>query len=205
MGDKPVIIPAGAPCAYSIYQPGHQPLEVIAQFSGIEKSPGWPVNVPPPPNGVFKCLLAACGLWQAPWESGHVSVVATVYTSFLEIWLLDDLYPAFRYGAAPLWPGGEPRWPGGHLGGPSANSDADPYWIGTGDVYLPSADSVGKSFSPSWDAAPLVGVPTTSLNSNPKPSKWSGYFAEELPTDIAARKLRYARHADGSNVKVFMI
>jgi hypothetical protein len=76
------------------------------------------------------------------------------------------------------------------------------------DIYL-TPDLVGSPFNlgrlqcdlgldgswmpPGWDAAELVGVPESA-----------GYFAEELDTDIAHRKLRYSNHFDGTNVKVYL-
>lgn len=181
MGDRPIEIPKDNYCPLGPYTNGMEPDYVGLTLTGIKTGDEWIPGQLPPPNGTYKLRWVRCGKWETQAGGWNFSIEifpwqVRILVQPLEIGR-DGFYQDTQMADVIIC---DNYW----------DSREYAYWGGQAkaSMYLTSG-----ALPASWDGADLIGVP-----------KQSPYFAEELPTDIASRKLRYACHRDKTNVKLFL-
>lgn len=181
MGDKPINQPNKNNCPMSPYPNGMEPSHIIVTFSGIQKKVEDP-ELPPPPAGRYVVPWSECGLFYKDYGNGNV--ISVLIQNELVTLQADSGYILASF------------WNEAEFAGTITMQN---YWQSLPEHYyggqaILEMNLYTSGLPASWDAADLIGVP-----------KIEKYFAEELPTDIASRKLRYASHKDKTNIKVFMV
>lgn len=180
MGDKPEPIPFVNACPTPFWPDGLVPPYLDLVFSGFVEGIDYARYPTWLPNGSFRCAFDSCinySVTMYPWIFS-IQIFANQLTAVAN---LDPVSIQFAQTVelSEYCSGDEPATPS--------------HEIVTGGSFGVVTHLDGIMLPASWDAAGLVGVPE-------KP----GYFAEELETVIASRKMRYANHSNGTNVKVYM-
>lgn len=156
---------------------------VTLVISGMEKKPSTPAFYPEPGNGSYVLEITAYGYFEVEEGDWRWRVwVNTGYVTLEGAYKDGGFFRGYCYEDYYHAPADFVSWS----------------FVGTNLYYTGCTATVGVyQISPkpsiAWLVAPLVGVPSKE-----------GYFAEDLETVIASRKVRFANHFDGTNVKVYM-
>lgn len=179
MGDKPDPVENPHSCPLLPYANGKAPDSITVVISGVSKGVDWDSSFPEPFNGSFLCTFNACGSYS--FTNSELIIVAAIGDVITSVGVRTVPYTS-QFGAGN--PTTEP-WSADNAA-PSQNIYSG------GSASIEDMGLSGYMPPPSWDAANLFGVPRTP-----------GYFAEEFPSTKANRYMRYAAHADGTNLKVW--
>jgi len=180
MGDRPERIANPNSCPGSGWAGGLVPDSIIVTLTGIQKGPAWTSVYPEPPEGSFVCDFLGCVVWS--FDDADYKIEASVVGTEFHVYMFSKPY-SFNFATA--GPIAEPY--------EQDNQHSSQNIYTGGSVSILDLGLTGLSYPPSWDASDLVGVP-----------KQTGYFAEEFPSVIHNRYLRYARHSNGTNLKVWL-
>jgi hypothetical protein len=180
MGDKYKPVPYPNECPLSPYPNGLEPDSLDVTFSGLEKADAAPPGTIDPPNGTFTADWVSCGLWSG--VAGDCNFIVTL--SATEQMVQCETFDAIEcfYGTAAA-----------ENTAAIANTRSNVFFYKTTGTAFVDWGFDGGVYPDSWDGAALLNIPTSE-----------GYFAEELPTELADRKNRYAAHHDGTNIKIYI-
>jgi len=183
MGDpyKPIIWVPG--CSISSYPDETEPAALLVNIDGVRKGAAWESWMGEPPDGTFLFVHSAC----ATWVNNEIGAIArlrlSIYGYWLDWWLTDGAIPYFTsIGYGDLTDQVD--------FGDSETDSSDPFYSGIASAYT---NAPQPRYPASWDANEYFNLPTAP-----------GYFADEFPSSIHDRYLRYACHRDKTNFKVWL-